>query len=600
METEDIINLSTSSVSEIEDNEDYNCKPNLTPLPGEANSMDEGANGEIPENDGSEGDQLCMATNDGMDLDNSHSTFQDSVKLTETVVLAEKVTSFSSDVCGENGCLTVQDASNIDHPKGYQQHDRSSKIDPSALSGVKRRRTTVGEEQPSVCVIYNNLTRESKYKLEELLQQWSQWSAEQSPSLLDEEVLESGEETYFPALRIGLDKPFAVSFWMDDLQRKKKNKDFTPFDANSVPLYDRGFSFTLSSTDGSSNLEGGLQVVNASRCFNCGSYSHSLKDCPKPRDNAAVNIARNQHKLKRNKNAANPSRYYQSSQKGKYDGLKPGVLDPETRKLLGLGELDQPPWLHRMWKIGYPPSYLGPEDEDLPSGITIYGDDEIKEETEGGEILENSAEPPKAISIEFPDKAAGPSSITASRTHSSSSRNKSNNHMSDTVYRGHYLEQHRSRDTSFEFEGPTRQRFRGIEGEGPHRHFSGIEGEGPPHWHFSGIEGEGPPHRHFSGIEGEGPPHRHFSGIEGEGLPHWRFRDFEGKCAPRSQFEFNNERPPAGYELDPAFIPLSYRYRDYDSISGPMDGFRRSLSDRFRRSPLVDNHTFYDTWYPRY
>lgn len=128
MESEDIINLSTSSVSDIEDNEDFNCKPNWTPLPGEANSIDEGANGEIPEIDGSEGDQLCLATNDGMDLDNSYSTFQDSVKLTETVVVAEKVTSFSSDVCGESG-----NASNIDHPKGYQQHDRSSKIDPSGI-----------------------------------------------------------------------------------------------------------------------------------------------------------------------------------------------------------------------------------------------------------------------------------------------------------------------------------------------------------------------------------------------------------------------------------------------------------------------------------
>ncbi|XP_019186597.1 PREDICTED: uncharacterized protein LOC109181301 [Ipomoea nil] len=310
--------------------------------------------------------------------------------------------------------------------------------------------------------------------------------------------------------RTTLGKPFAVSFWMDDdLPRKKKNKGSTPFDPNTVPLYDRGgFSFTLSSTD---NLE---VVNNASRCFNCGSYSHSLKDCPKPRDNVAVNIARKkQHKSKRHKsNAANPSRYYQ---KGKYDGLKPGVLDPETRKLLNLGELDPPPWLHRMRKIGYPPRYL--DEEDLPSGITIYGDDEIKEEIEEGEIVE-------AMSIEFPDMAEGPSSITASTahslvsnndeieegeiveamsivefpditastTHSYSTRNKSNNH---TVYRGHYL---------------------------------------------------------------------------------------EGKCPPRSQF-------------GPAIIPLTYRYRDYDSINAPMEGLGRSLLDRFRRSPVVDNRAFYQT-----
>lgn len=83
----------------------------------------------------------------------------------------------------------------------------------------------------------------------------------------------------------------------------------------------------------------GLEIFNASRCFNCGSYNHSLKECPKPRDNVAVNNARKELKSKRNQSAGsrNPTRYYQSSPGGKYDGLRPGVLDVETRKLLGLG-----------------------------------------------------------------------------------------------------------------------------------------------------------------------------------------------------------------------------------------------------------------------
>lgn len=64
-----------------------------------------------------------------------------------------------------------------------------------------------------------------------------------------------------------------------------------------------------------------------------------MRECPRPRDNAAVNIARKQHKSKRNQNAAsrNPARYYQNSPAGKYDGLRPGALDAETRQLLGLG-----------------------------------------------------------------------------------------------------------------------------------------------------------------------------------------------------------------------------------------------------------------------
>jgi zinc finger CCHC domain-containing protein 8 len=84
----------------------------------------------------------------------------------------------------------------------------------------------------------------------------------------------------------------------------------------------------------------GLGIIyDASRCFNCGSYNHSLKECPKPRNNIAVNNARKQQKSKRNQNAGsrNPTRYYQNTPGGKYDGLRPGALDAETQKLLGLG-----------------------------------------------------------------------------------------------------------------------------------------------------------------------------------------------------------------------------------------------------------------------
>ncbi|RVW44815.1 hypothetical protein CK203_087108 [Vitis vinifera] len=82
-----------------------------------------------------------------------------------------------------------------------------------------------------------------------------------------------------------------------------------------------------------------LEIIDASRCFNCGSYNHSMKECPKPRDNVAVNNARKQHKSRRNQNpgSRNPTRYYQNSPGGRYDGLRPGALGVETRELLGLG-----------------------------------------------------------------------------------------------------------------------------------------------------------------------------------------------------------------------------------------------------------------------
>ncbi|KAL8130250.1 hypothetical protein V2J09_019405 [Rumex salicifolius] len=296
-----------------------------------------------------------------------------------------------------NERITVQNEISID-----TQHIN----DNNTTIGVKRSR--IEGLQSSVSVKYDDLPRDSKRKLQELLKRWSEWHERYCSSSYEmTEVLESGEETYFPALHIGLGNKSAVSFWMDNQMRKPEDDNLISAEDDSVPLYDRGFSFGLASVDGPSNLEGGLEVADASRCFNCGSYSHALKECPKPRDNAAVNNARKQQKTKRNQNAGfrNAARYYESPARGKYEGLRPGVLDPETRRLLGLGELDPPPWLQRMREIGYPPGYLETEEVDQPSGITIYADEESKREGdhEDGEILETDHNDPlKKKSVEFP------------------------------------------------------------------------------------------------------------------------------------------------------------------------------------------------------
>ncbi|KAK4416292.1 protein GAMETE EXPRESSED 3 [Sesamum alatum] len=352
-----------------------------------------------------------------------------------------------------------------------------------SLSGVKRPRITVDEQQPSVHVTYNSLPRESKQKLEELLQQWSRWHS-QSCSRSDDSnvVLESGEETYFPALRVGLDKPSAVTFWVDNQTKVQSSKEFIPLDGTSVPLYDRGYSSALTSADGSSSLDGGVEKLGTSRCFNCGSYSHALKDCPKPRDNVAVNNARKQHKSRRNQhvNSRNSARYYQSSRGGKYDGLTPGVLDAETRKLLGLGELDPPPWLNRMREIGYPPGYLEPDVEDQPSGITIFGDEPNHEEGEEGEIFDSYTEPPRKMTVEFPginapipenadERLWAPVSSTINQ--SSEHPHHRNNHSSENLW-GHYYSEQRNNHSS---ENLSRGHYYTEQ-----RWFGEMEDDGPP------------------------------------------------------------------------------------------------------------------------
>ncbi|CAN1241270.1 Zinc finger CCHC domain-containing protein 8 [Linum perenne] len=329
-----------------------------------------------------------------------------------------------------------------------------------ARTGVKRARMTYEQQQPSVQVMYNSLTRASKLKLEELLQHWSEWHTANSMYLDPDESLESGEETYFPAIRTGIEKSCTVSFCIDDRTRDEQSNGLMPLDSTSVPLYDRGFFLGLTSADGPNNAERSLEIVgDPARCFNCSSYSHALKDCNKPRDNHAVNNARKQHMAKRNQNSHSRSsiRYYQRSSGGKYDGLKPGALDAETRRLLGIGELDPPPWLNRMRELGYPPGYLDANTEDQPSGITIFGEEDvISEEQEEGEINEiNIVGPGKKKTVEFPGinapipENADEKLWTQPSSSSDSFRNRSQREHTSRFY---HSEQRRSR--SFMDDGP--------------------------------------------------------------------------------------------------------------------------------------------------
>lgn len=235
------------------------------------------------------------------------------------------------------------------------------------------------DEEPSVRIIYSSLTSNSKRKLQELLNIWSEWHTQNSSSVqnLTEEASEFGEETYYPALHVAAEGS-TVSFCLDNQIWKKQCTESLSVKNECVPVYDRDYAVGLNPSEESADPNKILDIREASRCFNCGSYNHSLQDCPKPRDTVSISNARKEFQSKKNKRSVPHvhTRYFQSSPSGKYDGLKPGCLAAETREALGLGELDPPPWLHRMRQLGYPSGYLDPEDEDQPSGLKIYGDEE--------------------------------------------------------------------------------------------------------------------------------------------------------------------------------------------------------------------------------
>lgn len=97
--------------------------------------------------------------------------------------------------------------------------------------------------------------------------------------------------------------------------------------------------------------------------------------------------------------------------------------------------------------------FLDPDDVDQPSGITIFADEEIKEQ-EDGEIIEQEhpKSPPRKMTVEFPGvnapipENANEERWAAATSYSDSSRNQSHrrlNHTSESVSRAHHHREQR-------------------------------------------------------------------------------------------------------------------------------------------------------------
>ena len=194
---------------------------------------------------------------------------------------------------------------------------------------------------PHARVIYNNLPRQSKNKLFEVLHNWSQWHAHhfhESNREGSSLVVESGHEIHFPALKVintataRNDQKYTYCNFVMDGKPVPKSECYRASDPiqkyDNVPRYDRAYALPLGSAhyskDGG-NYDWKQLLQESSRCFNCDSYSHSLKECPQYVDNRKVAIARNDYnKLKRKRPGA-PSiphgRYFEDHH-DKTSGLK--------------------------------------------------------------------------------------------------------------------------------------------------------------------------------------------------------------------------------------------------------------------------------------
>ncbi|XP_043642227.1 zinc finger CCHC domain-containing protein 8 homolog [Drosophila teissieri] len=116
-----------------------------------------------------------------------------------------------------------------------------------------------------------------------------------------------------------------------------------------------------------------------SSCFNCGDTDHSLRDCPKPRNNARINRARK-------KISSRTERYHVDTEQ-RFGHIRPGRISTKTRHAMGYSRGQLPFIFYRMRMLGYPPAWLE-EAKVQSSGIALFnadGTEVTKSDDEDGE-----------------------------------------------------------------------------------------------------------------------------------------------------------------------------------------------------------------------
>jgi len=124
--------------------------------------------------------------------------------------------------------------------------------------------------------------------------------------------------------------------------------------------------------------------------------------------NAVPPVAARTNSNKRQRSQGFQGRYFDAPPASASAAAKPGVLSVELRALLRIGELDPPPFLHRMQNLGYPPGYLGHRrptaDEEATAATLRFLPDKADgggDSTMEGTALDEAA-PPRVPLIDFP------------------------------------------------------------------------------------------------------------------------------------------------------------------------------------------------------
>lgn len=122
--------------------------------------------------------------------------------------------------------------------------------------------------------------------------------------------------------------------------------------ASQVPSYKRSADVLDEQSEARKKLK--AESVNKcfrpkaqNSCFNCGDTDHSLRECPKPRNNARIQRAR-KRKVER----------YHVDTEQRFGHIKPGKISTKTRHAMGYARGELPFMFYRLRVLGYPPAWL--------------------------------------------------------------------------------------------------------------------------------------------------------------------------------------------------------------------------------------------------
>lgn len=159
---------------------------------------------------------------------------------------------------------------------------------------------------------------------------------------------------------------YFTTFSLDKLGQPLLNENPQLTDGWEVPVYQQVFNQVIG-TDGFE-----LEMKDKrpkSICFNCGSAGHQLRDCPKPKDMAAINERRKE--FTQNQAMQSNQRYHADEVEERFSKYKPGIMSDELLSALGIDNCTLPPLIYRMRQLGYPPGWLK-EAETENSGLALY------------------------------------------------------------------------------------------------------------------------------------------------------------------------------------------------------------------------------------